>query len=101
MNNQTGGKMGGQLIPAVQTVPAVPELYGSLPGYPGAMAADRPELFGLNLLDLWRILNKRKWLILSIAVALVALSAVRTLMETPLYTATVRLQFDRSQASPD
>lgn len=99
MNNGTSngsGKMGGQLIPAVQTVPAVPELYGSLPGYPGGMAADGPELFGLNLIDLWRILNKRKWLILSIAVAFVALSAVRTLMETPLYTATVRLQFDRA-----
>ena len=41
----------------------------TLPGYPGGMAADGPELFGLNLLDLWRILNKRKWLILSIAVA--------------------------------
>ena len=28
---------------------------------------------------------------------LLALGAVRTLMETPLYTATVRLQFDRPQ----
>ena len=53
-----------------------------------------PELFGRNLFEIWRILNKRKWLILSIVAACVALNAVRTLMQTPLYTATVRLQID-------
>src|SRR5262249_15890826 len=43
-----------------------------------------------------RIFNKRKWLILSLAVAFLALGAVGTLMVTPLYTATVRLQIDRN-----
>ena len=54
--------------------------------------------FGSKLLEYWRIFNKRKWLILSIAAAFVALAAVRTLMQTPLYTATVRLQIDQNVA---
>ncbi len=45
-----------------------------------------------------RILNKRKWLVLSVIIAFVALGAVDTLMKTPLYTATVRLQIDRNVA---
>ena len=45
-------------------------------------------------MEIWRILNKRKWLILSIVAACLALNAVRTLMQTPIYTATVRLQID-------
>ena len=49
-------------------------------------------------MNIWRILNKRKWLILGIAAAFVVLAAVRTLMQTPLYTATVRLQIDRNVA---
>jgi succinoglycan biosynthesis transport protein ExoP len=100
MNDQAGalngsGKMGGQLIPAVQTVPAIPELYGSLSGYPGGLAADGPELFGLKLFDIWRILNRRKWLILGTAAAVLTLGAVNTLMKTPIYTTGVRLQVDR------
>ena len=56
--------------------------------------ANAPELVGLKLFEIWRILNKRKWLILSIVAACLALNAVRTLMQTPIYTATVRLQID-------
>src|SRR5262245_226783 len=64
------------------------ELYGDGPGY-------EAQPSGLNLLEYWRILYKHKWLILSIAVAFAVLSGVRTLMQTPLYTSTVRLQIDR------
>ena len=92
-NRQTAG----QLIPAAQSVPAMRDPYGPLVGYPGTVA-DAPEPFWLNLLEYWRILNKRKWLILSIAAAFVVLAAVRTLMQTPLYTATVRLQIDQNVA---
>ena len=88
----------GQLIPAAQgAVPATFDPYGPLGGYRGS-AADEPELFGLKLLEYWRILNRRKWLILSITAAFLALSGVRTLMQTPLYTATVRLQIDPNVA---
>ncbi len=51
---------------------------------------------GVDLLEYWRILNRRKWLIVGVAAAFLVLGAVRTLMTTPLYTATVRLQIDRN-----
>ena len=60
----------------------------------GGGIAEESEPSGLNLLEYWRILYKRKWLILGIAVAFVVLAAVRTLMQTPIYTSTVRLQID-------
>ncbi|AGK56637.1 capsular exopolysaccharide family protein [Hyphomicrobium denitrificans 1NES1] len=48
--------------------------------------------------DYWRIFNKRKWLILAIASCVLAIGAIRTLMTTPLYTSTIRLQIDRNVA---
>ena len=50
------------------------------------------------ILELWRIVYKRKWLIVSIAAAILAIGTVRTLMKVPLYTATARLQIDRNVA---
>ena len=41
---------------------------------------------------------KRKWLILSVALAFTVLGSVRTLMQTPLYMATVRIQIEREAA---
>ena len=65
----------------------------------GAGPDDGGAGLGADLREYWRILNKRKWVIVSvIARAVLALGAVRTLMETPLYTATVRLQIDRNVA---
>ena len=92
-SSRPNGNVKGQLLPVAQTVPAVPDLYGYVSGYPGGVA-DGPELFGFNLLEIWRLLNKRKWIILGIAAAVLALGAVRTLMKTPIYTAAVRLQID-------
>lgn len=85
----------GQLIPAAQTLPATLEPYGP-PGYRGSTVVEEPELFGVKFFEYLRILNKRKWLILGITAAVVAISAVRTLMQTPLYTSTVRLQIDQN-----
>src|SRR6478609_7587020 len=95
MNDQANVSNGNraQLIPAAQAVPAIPDSYGTVGLYP--TGADTQEFFGLNLLEYWRILNKRKWLILGITLAVVAIGAVRTLMQTPLYTASIRLQIDR------
>jgi polysaccharide biosynthesis transport protein len=92
---QENRNTGGQLIAAAQTVPATFEPYGP-PGYRGSTVVEEPELFGVKVFEYLRILNKRKWLILGITAAVVAVSAVRTLMQTPLYTATVRLQIDRN-----
>jgi polysaccharide biosynthesis transport protein len=85
----------GRLVPAGQTLPTGRDPYGPLGSYPGAYAEAAPE-FGLNLREYWRILIKRKWVVLSVLVAFVALGGVRALMMTPLYTSTVRLQIDRN-----
>lgn len=92
------GPSGGQLTVRTQTVPATLDPYGLQAGYP-ATGAETGENSYLDLiLEIWRIVNKRKLLILSIAAAFLAIGAVRTLMKTPLYTATVRLQIDRNVA---
>ena len=86
------------LVPAGANTPAIREPYGPL-GYPmgpGEMAAEPTTLH--LLLECWRILNKRKWLIFGIAAAFLVIGAVRTLMQTPLYTAASRLQIDWSVA---
>ncbi len=86
------------LIPAAPTTPALREPYGP-PGYPIGLGETAAEPTTLHLLlECWRILNKRKWLIVSIAGAFLVIGAVRTLMQTPLYTATVRLQIDANVA---
>lgn len=46
------------------------------------------------LFECLRIFFKRKWLILAIAIAVVAIGGLRSLMITPMYTATVRIQID-------
>src|SRR6516225_1484078 len=84
---------GRNLVPSAQTVPALDDPYGRLAAYGGGVA-EEGEQSGFNLLEYWRILNKRKWLILSIVAAFIVLTAVRTLMQTPLFTATVRVQID-------
>ena len=52
--------------------------------------------FQIDLLEYLRILYKRRWLILSIVSAGLIFGALTTLMKTPLYTSSVRLQIDRN-----
>jgi polysaccharide biosynthesis transport protein len=87
-----------QLIAAVQTqnVPSTRDPYRAVALYGGS--GENVQEPGLNPLYYWRILNRHKWLILSITAAFVVLGTVRTLMQTPLYSATVRLQIDRNVA---
>src|SRR5262245_9278829 len=95
MNDMPKGDRGTarQLVPVADTVPALRDPYGRLSLYgAGDETATQP---GFNILEYLRTLYKRKWLILSVAMAFVVISAVKTLMETPLYTATVRVQIDR------
>jgi polysaccharide biosynthesis transport protein len=96
LSNATGATA-GRLIPAAQSVPAAREPYRAPGGYPGSVL-DAPKEAGLDLFQYWRILNKRRWLIISTIASLVALGTVASLMQTPLYTATVRLQIDRNVA---
>jgi capsular exopolysaccharide synthesis family protein len=66
--------------------------YGSPPS--GGEGSDLSATFR----QLLHIGLKRKWLILSIALAFTILGSVRSLMKTPLYMATVRIQIDRTTA---
>lgn len=89
---------GGELVVAPQAAPAIRDPYGALAGYQ-LTGAEAPAHSYLDiLLEIWRIAYKRKWLIVSVAAAFVVVGAVRTLMQVPLYTASVRLQIDRSVA---
>jgi succinoglycan biosynthesis transport protein ExoP len=87
----------GQLVTSTPSLPAARDPYGPLIGYVEP-ASDSAEQLAAKLFEYWRIFKKRKWLILGIVVACVTLNGVRTLMETPLYTATVRLQIDTNVA---
>ena len=81
----------GHAVPAPRTGYGVPSPYGIDP-------LDAEPDFATTLLTYWHIVWKRKGLIASIVAACVALGGLRTLMMTPLYTATVRLQIDRNVA---
>ena len=88
----------GRLVPALAPSNQLArEPYGQLGEYVGGPDESQRD-FRVQLLEYWRIVNKRKWIILSILAAFVVLGALRTLMETPLYSATVRLQIDRHVA---
>jgi polysaccharide biosynthesis transport protein len=87
----------GRLVAVPQAAPAVTGGYGY--GYgPGYGYGDPDEAAGIRtkIFEYWRILNKRKWMIASIITACVAIGALTTLMKTPLYTSSVRLQIDRN-----
>ena len=57
--------------------------------------ADKEDLWEF-VLGLWRIMMKRKGLITALALGFLAVGSLYTLMQTPLYTSTVRIQIDRS-----
>ncbi len=86
-----------RLVPAVQGVPALRDPYGAHGPY-GGNAPEPVDEPGIDLFEYWRIINKRKWLILIVAGGFLMLGTIRTLMMTPLYTSTVRLQIDRNVA---
>jgi capsular exopolysaccharide synthesis family protein len=64
--------------------------------YPTEMAA--PADLGETLREYLRILFRRRWLVASIASVILVLGFVSTLLKTPMYTSTVRLQIDRNVA---
>ena len=51
---------------------------------------------GVDLLKILRLLNKRKWLIGGVAATFAVLGLLWAFTQTPLYTATMRLQIDRA-----
>ncbi len=55
-----------------------------------------PTMHAKHLRDYWRVVLRRKWIVLAIVVAAVACSAVYTLRQTPLYQATAQLEIDQA-----
>jgi capsular exopolysaccharide synthesis family protein len=94
----------GSVIARATSVPAERDPYntavgayqgpGYAPGYGPVPGAD----FQIDLLQYLHVLIKRRWLILSIVGAALVVAILYTLMQTPLYTSTVRLQIDRTVA---
>jgi polysaccharide biosynthesis transport protein len=86
---------GGGLVPSPQAPPVARDPYASAVG---AYGVETPSDFKHDLFRYVHLLIKHRWVIVSIVAAAVALGAVMTLMQTPLYTSTVRLQIDRNAA---
>ncbi len=92
-----GGAGSGGLVPAAQARTLAHEDISAAGGFAGT-GAEAASDFQLDLMEYLRILIKNRWIILSIVAASVIFGALITLMETPLYTSTVRLQIDRRVA---
>ncbi len=53
----------------------------------------------VNLLDYWRVVVKRRWTILTITVAVLAVAAIATWKATPIYRSTIKIQIDPEQTN--
>ncbi len=95
---QPNGNRGSlALAPSQDGALAPRDLYAPAGRYPASLA-EPPADIASKIREYLRILNRRKWIILSIAGTVLALGTIRTLMMTPLYTSTVRIQIDRNAA---
>jgi len=76
-----------------------------LPAYyyppPDAVGYGHPleEEEGINLLDYWRVLVKRRWTILTFAFVVLAVTAIATWKATPTYRAAIKIQIDPEQSN--
>lgn len=59
---------------------------------PVEAAEDNDEI---DLMAYWRVIVQRRWTVISVVVAVLALALIKTLLTTPLYRATAVLQIDR------
>ena len=53
---------------------------------------------GLHFRDLWRIVVKRKWVVFAVIVLALATALVSTMMQTPIYRATITIKIEREAA---
>jgi capsular exopolysaccharide synthesis family protein len=75
-----------QIIPGTGRYPAYRESYG-------------PE--GFQLLDYWKAIRKRLWLVAGIAVLVTTLAAIYMARKPNVYAAVARIQVDLEQTNPD
>jgi capsular exopolysaccharide synthesis family protein len=96
-NHNSADASSRQLEPAAGTASDVAESHRLVSRQASDLLLEEADL-ATKVRDHWRIFYKRKWLIFIIASSVLAIGTVRTLMTTPLYTSTIRLQIDRNVA---
>jgi capsular exopolysaccharide synthesis family protein len=96
-NGSGEGASAGQLAPNGGSVSEISDPYRSAAAYLEPLPGEQADLAN-TIRDYLRICNKRKGLIFAVAATVLALGTVRTLMMTPLYNSSVRLQIDRNVA---
>ncbi len=69
---------------------------GRYPAYRGNLGAE-----GFQLLDYWRAIRKRLWLIIGIAVLITTLTAIYMARKPNIYQAKAVVQVDQEQTNPD
>jgi capsular exopolysaccharide synthesis family protein len=69
---------------------------GNYPMYRGAEVAE-----GLQLMDYWRAIRKRLWLVLGITVLATTLAAIYMARKPDIFQARAQVQVDQEQANPD
>lgn len=57
------------------------------------------EDISVGILDYWRVIAKRKWTILTTTLAVIVIVGIKTWKETPMYSATAKLQIDVEQSN--
>jgi uncharacterized protein involved in exopolysaccharide biosynthesis len=67
--------------------------------YPAYRETYAPE--GFQLLDYWKAIRKRLWLVAGIAVLVTTLAAIYMARKPNIYSATARIQVDLEQMNPD
>ena len=63
-----------------------------------AIVAGPDDDEGLHFRDLWRIVVKRKWVVFAVLLIALATALVSTMMQTPIYRATISLKIEREAA---
>jgi len=69
---------------------------GRYPSYRDSPAAD-----GFQLIDYWRAIRKRLWLVVGIAVLVTTLTAIYMARKPNIYSANAKIQVDNEQTNPD
>ena len=77
--------------------PGLSAYYGPAAAEASPAYLQQQEEGGVNLLDYWRVVVKRRWIIFSLTLAVLVVTAIATWKATPMYRATIKLQIDPEQ----
>ncbi|MBC7900404.1 MAG: polysaccharide biosynthesis tyrosine autokinase [Saprospiraceae bacterium] len=76
-----------------------PQIVAGTGRYPAYRDANAPE--GFQLLDYWRAIRKRLWLVIGISVLATTLAAIYMARKPDIYLASAVIQVDLEQTNPD